>query len=324
MSNHQFTPPEHWQARVWPGGNDLQALTEQTVSATPLQPDDVLVKNAAIGLNPVDWKVLGNRAGWVPGVDGAGTVVAAGSEVDPQLIGCRVAYHQNLQRDGSYAEYTAIRAQTVMRIPDGLDFVTATAFPCPGLTAWQAIEKIPVTPGAAVLIAGAGGSVGNFLVQLASARGFEVTVLSSERHWSRLHALGAKYCLDDERYQASQPRRRYFAVIDAVNQDHAALLSADLLANGHLVCIQGRVAQWPNPAFGRALSLHEVALGALHQHGDESQWRALTQQGERMLQQINAGTLESELLLTFPREQLAEQLLRLKHRDFSGKQIIVL
>ena len=87
MSNHQFTPPEHWQSRVWPGGNDLLALTEQTVSATPLQPDDVLVKNAAIGLNPVDWKVLGNRAGWVPGVDSAGTVVAACSEVDPQLIG---------------------------------------------------------------------------------------------------------------------------------------------------------------------------------------------------------------------------------------------
>ncbi len=324
MSDSHVTFPGYWQAWIWPGGNDVLALTEQKVSATPLLPEDVLVKNAAIGLNPVDWKVLGNRQGQVPGVDAAGTIVAAGSAVDPLLVGCRVAYHQNLQRDGSYAEFTAIRAQSVMRIPAGLDFASAAAFPCPGLTAWQAIEKIPPNHGAEILIAGAGGSVGHFLVQLAVARGFEVTTLSSERHWSRLHGLGAKYCLDDARYQSSASDRRYYAVIDAVNQDHAAWLSAGLQANGHLVCIQGRVAEWPNPPFGRALSLHEVALGALHQQGNAQQWQALVRQGEHMLEQIATGTLESELLLTFPRIQLAEQLLKLKHRDFSGKQIILL
>lgn len=70
----------------------------------------------------------------------------------------------HLQREGSYAEFTLLKAEVLLRIPDELDFAAAAAFPCPALTAWQAIEKIPTRPGAQLLIAGAGGSVGHFLV----------------------------------------------------------------------------------------------------------------------------------------------------------------
>ncbi|WP_160869057.1 zinc-binding dehydrogenase [Pantoea sp. Taur] len=324
MSEQEMTLPADWRGWVWQGGDNPLALQERYLSLSPLQPGEVLVRNAAIGLNPVDWKVLDTQRDRVPGVDGAGTVVAVGSDVDQHWLGRRVAYHQNLQRNGSFAEYTVLAAQVLLPIPDGLDFATAAAFPCPTLTAWQAIEKIPVEPGAPLLISGAGGSVGHFLVQLAYARGFEVTTLSGERHWSRLHALGAKRCYSDEQHDASAVKERYFAVIDAVSPEKAALLANNLMANGHLVCIQGRVKEWPNPAFGRALSLHEVALGALHQHGNAQQWQRLTQQGEQMLRQIAQGTLQSEFLLHFAWEQLPAQLLALQHRNFSGKQVILL
>lgn len=320
MSDKRFSVPQQWRGWTWQG----EALQQGFISAEPLQPHDVMVQNAAIGLNPVDWKVLASQIGQVPGVDGAGTVVALGAEVDPGLLGARVAYHQSLRRNGSFAEFTVLAAQVLMRLPDELDFATAASLPCPMLTAWQAIEKVPTQPGAAILIAGAGGSVGHFLVQMAQARGFEVTTLSHERHWSRLHAQGAKRCLSDSMHNAEATQRRYFAVIDAVGPEHAAHLADILLANGHLVCIQGRVEQWPCSPFGRALSLHEVALGALHLHGDAQQWRALTQQGERLMAQLVQGKLESELLLHFPYVQLPAQLLALQHRNFSGKQIILL
>lgn len=320
MSDNRFLVPQQWRAWTWQG----EALQQSMISAEPLQPHDVVVQNAAIGLNPVDWKVLESQVGQVPGVDGAGTVVALGAEVDPGLLGARVAYHQSLRRNGSFAEFTVLAAQVLMRLPDELDFATAASLPCPMLTAWQAIEKVPMQPGAAILIAGAGGSVGHFLVQMAQARGFEVTTLSHERHWSRLHAQGAKRCLSDSMHNAEATQRRYFAVIDAVGPEHAARLADNLLANGHLVCIQGRVEQWPCSPFGRALSLHEVALGALHLHGDAQQWRALTQQGERLMAQLVQGKLESELLLHFSYDQLPAQLLALQHRNFSGKQIILL
>lgn len=324
MSDQAISVPADGRGWIGQGGNSPLDLQERYLSTPALQAGEILVKNAAIGLNPVDWKVLNTQIDKVPGVDGAGTVVALGPNVDIGLLGLRVAYHQNLQRNGSFAEYTVLAAQVVMRIPDELDFATAAAFPCPALTAWQAIEKIPVNPGAQLLIAGAGGSVGHYLVQLAQARGFDVTTLSSERHWARLHALGAKRCLDDIQHSPQTNQGRYFAVIDAVGSEHAAHLADNLLANGHLVCIQGRVAQWPCAAFGRALSLHEVALGALHQSGNAQQWRDLMQQGEKLLAQIAGGSLQSELLLHFPFDQLPTQLLALQHRNFSGKQVILL
>ena len=324
MSEHEFAIPADWRGWVWQGGDNPLALQERYLSLLPLQPGEVLVRNAVIGLNPVDWKVLDTQRGQVPDVDGAGTVVAVGSAIDQHCLGARVAYHQNLQRNGSFAEYTVLAAQVLMCIPDELDFGTAAAFPCPALTAWQAIEKIPVEPDAPLLISGAGGSVGHFLVQMAHSRGFEVTTLSSERHWSRLHSLGAQRCYSELTHTTAAAKKRFYAVIDAVSPQKASQLADNLMANGHLVCIQGRVQEWPNPAFGRALSLHEVTLGAMHQHGNLQQWQSLTQQGEQMLMQIAQGTLQSESLLQFNWGQLPAQLLALQHRNFSGKQVILL
>ncbi|WP_205297458.1 alcohol dehydrogenase catalytic domain-containing protein [Candidatus Pantoea multigeneris] len=310
-----------WRGWQWQGGDSARDLQDSVMTAQPLQPGDVLVRNAAIGLNPVDWKVLESQVGLVPGVDGAGTVVAVASDVDPAWLGARVAYHQSLRRNGSFAEYTPVAAQVLMRVPEAMDFASAAAFPCPALTAWQAITKLPLLPGAEVLIAGAGGSVGHFLVQLAHVRGFVVTTLSHPRHWDRLKALGAKRCVEDTEHNAEP---RYFAAIDAVGPQHAASLADALLANGHLVCIQGRVEQWPCSPFGRAISLHEVALGALHTYGSAQQWQALTRQGEQLLAQLADGRLQSETLLQFPYEQLPRELQALQYRNFSGKQIIVL
>lgn len=317
--------PAAWQGWVWQGGESAQHLRQTTINAMPLQPGEVLVQNAAIGLNPVDWKVLDSQTGLVPGVDGAGTVVAVGRGVAQSWLGKRVAYHQNLRAAGSFAGYTPLAADVLMQLPDALEFAQAAAFPCPGLTAWQALEKLPTQPGAELLIAGAGGSVGHYLVQLAVARGFRVTAMCSERHWSRLSELGAQRCLTN-REQIATPADspRYFALIDCVGAEHARALADLLKANGHLVCIQGRVEVWPCTPFGRALSMHEVALGALHQHGDASDWQKLTASGEQLLQQIASGTLKQETLLHFSFAQLPQQLDALKHRNFSGKQIILL
>lgn len=323
----QAEMPTVWRGWVWEGGHSPLDLKARAIAALPLSCGEVLVRNAAIGLNPVDWKVLDTQKGKVPGVDGAGVVVAVGPAVESCWLGARVAYHQSLKAPGSFAEYTPVAAQVLMRLPDAMEFAQGAAFPCPALTAWQALEKIPAQPGAPLLVSGAGGSVGHFLIQLAQMRGFEVTAIAHDRHWSRLRALGAAHCIADPlAHSPTLPAalmQRYFAVIDAVSPEHAAGLADGLKANGHLVCIQGRVESWPCSPFGRALSLHEVALGALHIHGDSAQWQALTQQGERMLMQIVQGAMQSEQLLHFSFNQLPQHLVALKNRDFSGKQVLV-
>lgn len=325
MKTQQAQLPASYRAWVSTGSEQPLDLVLKQQALPDLADDEVLIKNYAIGLNPVDWKVLSSQQGQVVGVDGAGVVVAVGTQVDVALLGCRVAYHQNLQAQGSFAEYTPVKAYALLKLPDELSWSQAAAIPCPALTAWQAIGKIPVQTDAEILIAGAGGSVGHFLVQFAAQRGFQVTASCHPRHWQRLHGLGATRCIADP-VQADQSlhlSKKFYAVLDMVGSQHAEALSDAVLANGHLLCIQGRVATWICSPFGRAISLHEVALGALHQHGTLAQWQALTQVGEQIFMAIATGELQAEVPLLHARfAELPQQLQALKHRNFSGKQVI--
>lgn len=321
--------PQTHRAWVWHGaGTPLDLALERRPLPVP-GPGEMLVRSHAIGLNPVDWKVLGGLPTWapghVPGVDGAGVVVALGDGVDRAWLGRRVAYHQSLAAHGSFAEYVPIRANVLLTMPDTLGWVAAAAFPCPALTAHLALEKLPFHPGATLLASGAGGAVGLYLVQMAAARGWHVTAMCNPRHWDRLSAQGAAACHPGPLAEgALWDGARFTAVVDSVGPDHAARLAPALKANGHLLCIQGRVPDWPTPAFGLAPSLHEVALGALHQHGDADDWARLVAAGNTMLASLATGTLQGEPVIEAPFEDLALRLEALRHRDFSGKPVILL
>jgi NADPH:quinone reductase and related Zn-dependent oxidoreductases len=318
MTNQSLPLPTRYRGWVYMGGELPQGLQAQEIPAQALKSDEVLVHNQAIGLNPVDWKVM--TQGSVPGVDAAGIVVQIGDASQEHWLGKRVAYHQNLQAQGSFAEYTPIQSRALMVMPDELSFELAASFPCPGLTAWQALEKVPAQARGELLISGAGGAVGHFLVQMAKVRGYRITTLSHPRHHARLQSLGADLTRVSEDEVLSE---RFYAVIDSTNPENAAKLADVLEANGHLVAIQGRVEQWPCAPFGRALSMHEVALGALHQHGSDTQWQRLMHQGEQLLKQLAEGSLRGEERHLFTFDDIATQLVALKHRNFSGKQVIL-
>lgn len=319
------------QAWVWNGSAEPEDLTLARIDIPELASDEVLVRNVVIGLNPVDWKVLTPgltswTPGHVPGVDGTGTVIAVGEGVPQSWLGQRVAYHQSLHKAGSFAEYTPVALRALMRIPESLSFETAASFPCPGLTAWLALEKLPPRFAAPLLISGAGGAVGHYLVQLASARGFTVTAMSHPRHWDRLLALGASKCITGPlpagQSMSGDDEQRYYAIIDSVDEDHAARLTPALMANGHIVCIQGRLESWPCAPFGRTLSLHEVALGALHSFGDDEAWRRLTDTGEQLLSDLANQRLNALATVVGDFADLPAQLAALRHRQFSGKPLV--
>ncbi|WP_346777842.1 zinc-binding dehydrogenase [Paraburkholderia sp. Ac-20340] len=320
--------PTH-RAWTWHGSANPLDLTLQQVPMPVPAAAQVLVRNAAIGLNPVDWKVLGGalvdwQDGHVPGVDGAGVVVALGEGVSAHWLGRRVAWHTSLHAHGSFAEHTRVDVRALLCVPDTLDFDLAASLPCPALTAWLAIEKVPVKPGQTLLISGAGGAVGQYLVQLAAARGFVVTAMANARHRDRLRSLGAADCIDGPLPDSGAwtGGRRFFAVIDAVSGEHATRMADALKANGHLVCVQDRVAQWPCDPFGLTLSMHEVALGALHQHGDDDAWTQLRTAGEQMLAAIAHARLQPPERVVRDFEDLAHLLDALRQRSFGGKPVV--
>lgn len=314
------------RAFTWQGSTNPAELQLTECPVPQPEAGDVLIRNVVIGLNPVDWKVLGGslvnwQPGHVPGVDGAGVVVAVGEGVPATWIGQRVAYHQDLARHGSFAEHTPVKARAVLRIPADVSWEDAAGLPCPGLTAWLALEKLP---GACqtLLVGGAGGSVAHHLVQLAVRRGLHVTALSNPRHAQRLTALGVAQCLPGPLGSPWQAPERFDAVIDMVNAQHAAWLAPALRTNGHLVCVQDRLAASPIAPFTRTLSLHEVALGASHPYGDERTWQELVDAGERMFAALGRGQWQPDSVNVVPFEQLANHLHGLQLRSYGGKGLV--
>ncbi|RVJ85833.1 hypothetical protein CN169_29630 [Sinorhizobium meliloti] len=296
---------------------------------------EVLVRNRAVGLNPVDWKFISwGHAAWkwphIPGVDGAGEIVELGEGIAHLRLGARVAYHNDLPRPGSFAEYTVIPARAAIPLPDALSFEAAAALPCPGLTAIQAIEKSPLWPGAHVLLTGASGAVGGALLQLARSRGWIVHAVCSAAQSARVLRLGAATVLDyhqDDwreiaaKRAANQPLN---AIFDMVSGEHAASLAPLLTANGHLVCIQDRQEKTPLPPFTTTISLHEVGLNAMHAHADDAQWSRLVGAGAAMASDIVSGRFDPQIIDVESFDRLPVALARLEHGPNPGNRVVVL
>lgn len=296
---------------------------------------ELLVRNRAIGLNPVDWKfILWGHDAWtwphIPGVDGAGEVEDVGKDVSHIAAGARVAYHNDLTRPGSFAEYTVIPARAAIPLPASLPFAAAAAIPCPGLTAQQAIDKVPLWPGAHVLVTGASGAVGGALLQLARDKGWVVHAVASAAQANRLLKLGAATVTNyHNEHWKSDFRERVLhqpihAVFDMVSGAHATSLAPLLTANGHLVCIQDRQEAAPLPAFSTTISLHEVGLNAMHAHACDHQWGRLVAAGAAMARHICEGTFDPQLIETASFEDLPAALSRLKAGPNPGNRVVVL
>ncbi|WP_159947622.1 zinc-binding dehydrogenase [Rhizobium sp. 18065] len=330
MASIEERIPGAQSAWTWRGSAMPGALERGEIAVPKPLRGEVLVRNEIIGLNPVDWKVLTGlpscSEGHVPGVDGAGIVAAVGDESLRPWIGRRVAYHQSLHKQGSFAKYTPLAARALMQVPDGLGLPLAASLPCPALTAWLSLDKLPIRPGARLLISGAGGAVGNYLVQLALQCGYSVTAMCNARHWDRLRGYGVQSLIagpiDPGAELPGELMGRYFSVIDTVSGGHAATLVPALEANGHIVCVQDRLPAWPSDPFGRCLSIHEVALGALHVFGSDAAWTRLVNAGETIMRQIVERKLQPEPLLRRDFSALPELLAGLQKRTFSGKPLI--
>jgi NADPH:quinone reductase-like Zn-dependent oxidoreductase len=161
------------------GGPDVLELRE--VDRPEPIPTEVLVRVAAVGLNPVDWKVRrygGNpravgKPPFILGWDVAGVIEETADQETRFAIGDRVFGMPWLPRlAGAYAEYVTSPARQLARTPDALTDEQAAGLPLAGLTAWQAlVDFAGVGEGDRVLIHAAAGGVGHLAVQIAKARG---------------------------------------------------------------------------------------------------------------------------------------------------------
>lgn len=324
--------PQDHEVWAWRGRGEPGALRLETRPLPVPGPGEVLLENRAIGLNPVDWKMISWshpdwQPGHVPGVDGCGVVIAAGDDLS-LLLGRRFAYHQGLARDGSFASHTVLAAESLIPVPAEMDDLTAAALPCPGLTAWQALAKLPGSGGRDILVSGAGGAVGLILTQLALRAGYRVWATAAPAHLRALMALGVcgvfNYRTSDwhEALTAALGPRRLHAVFDTVSGDHARSLAPMLGYNGHLVCIQDRQETAPLPAFSTAISMHEVALNSVHDWATAEDWLLWRNAGRVLFDLAASRELQLPLVRTVDFSDLAHALGQIKNGAAAGKFVV--
>jgi NADPH2:quinone reductase len=196
------------------------ALTLHEVPVPKPGPHEVLIAIDTAGVGSWDasirdgsWRKPGRpHFPLVPGVDGAGIVVATGARVRRFHPGDRVyAYEFGNRHGGFYAEFAAAAAEHVGRVPQRLDLRDAGAAATTGLTALQGIDALELRPRHTVLIFGAAGAVGTMAVQFAVRRGAHVIATASGAASTRLvRRLGAHRVIDARRPH-SIDRLRTFA-----------------------------------------------------------------------------------------------------------------
>lgn len=164
---------------------------------------EVRIAVRAAGVNPID---AGNRADgtwaglqlpWVPGYEVAGVVESTGPDSEGLSPGQRVVAMTGFPaQGGGYAELAAVAARDVVPLDDSVSFAAAATAPVAGGTAWEVLERLRLARGCRLLVLGASGGVGSYLLQLAALRDIAAIAVGRCEHHGRLRRLGALACMD--------------------------------------------------------------------------------------------------------------------------------
>ena len=177
------------------------------------QASELLVKNHAVAINPVDWKIQSSghfisKYPIVLGSDICGTVEAVGSDVKHFKEGDRVSgfaaviASSNID-EGAFQQYTILRENCAARIPESISYAEGATLPMAVATAGIGIwEKLGIAkPGESkqsggFLVWGAASSVGSAVLQMATSLGFAVFAICSAHNHDEARKLGAAEVFD--------------------------------------------------------------------------------------------------------------------------------
>ncbi len=232
-------------------------------------PGEVLVRLAASGVNPSDWKTRSGATGRpmlfprvVPHSDGAGTVEAVGEGVDGARVGERVWIWNGQWRRawGTAAEFIALPSEQAVRLPENTPFEAGACLGIPALTALHALLTDGGVSGRRVLVTGGAGSVGRYAVQFARLLGAAQVLATVSSEEKAAHALSAgadatvNYRREDvaERVGALTGGRGVDRVVEVDVSGNAAALPS-LLAPGGVCAVYGANGPKAEIAFGPSI-----------------------------------------------------------------------
>ena len=199
----------------------LQTIEEPKPS---IQPNQVLIKVKAVSINPMDWKIRKGEMKLMSGAtfpkhtgtDFSGIIEETGTGVLGLRKGDEVfGVVKNMMKDGALAEYITIPSSLVWKKPSQLSFAQAASIPVVGFAATTALKKMgTIQANTQILVNGASGGFGMFLLQLLKLQGIPVTAVTSTKGVERARQWGATKVIDYSKEDVLSQTIKYDIVID--------------------------------------------------------------------------------------------------------------
>ncbi|MGY4691406.1 zinc-binding dehydrogenase [Salibacterium sp. K-3] len=294
-------------------------------------PEEVRVKVHAVGLNPVDYKLIegGGLPEWnyphISGLDVAGEVEKTGSRVTGWKPGDKVYFHASLAHKGGFAEYVTASHNVLGSLPSGWSFAEAAALPTPAFTAYQALHrKIRMHSGQTILIQAGAGAVGGFAIQLAARSGLHIITTCSPKNNDDVKALGAHETIDYhtenvvEKVHEHTNGRGVDIVMDMVGAQTASEAFDYLAYNADLICVVDLPDLQAYTPKTLAPSIHEVALGFVYRSEDKEQITDLGNMAEEVGELASSGELTPMLQEEINLEDVPDALRRMRDKQIPG------
>jgi len=260
-----------------PAGNEILAVEydgyggPEVLKLRPIAPPrpapgEVLINVHAASMNPVDWKI---RSGMlqkffpvtfpaVTGRDGAGEVIAAGSNTETALIGERVCFLA-ARGVGTWSQQIALPATLAVPIPATLSYTDAAALPLAGYSAWVGmVQAASVKAGMRVLIHAAAGGVGGMAVQIARLKGARVIGTCSERNADYVRALGAQEVVAYDKTAFEDHVHDVDVVFDVIGGDVHSRSYKTLKRGGMIVALAAAPIEDQSARYGVTLKTPQV------------------------------------------------------------------
>ncbi len=308
-----------------------EVLEHEEMTLPPPGPGEVQLKQTALGLNFID---VYYRSGlytpplpMTPGQEGAGVITALGSGVAGFAVGQRVAYAGAL---GGYADVRNVRAEVLVRVPDGIDDVTAAAVMLKGMTADMLLNRVQQTKrGDVVLIHAAAGGVGQLATQWARHLGATVIGTVGRAEKAVLAAKNCHHVLVTgegpwvEKVRALTGGKGVDVVFDSVGRDTVPQ-SLDALRSRGLLVSFGQSSGRPEP-------LDIVSLGGLRSlfitRPSLHAWNHTREELERasasLFSVLTSGAVKVSAPTTFALAEVAKAHRALENRETTGSVVLI-
>ena len=294
----------------------VEVLEVREVARPQPGPDQVLVAVRAAGINPSEAAIRTGRVREIfpatfpsgQGSDLAGVVEELGAGVKGVAVGDEViGYTDNRASQG---EYVLVEAANLTAKPANVPWEVAGALFVAGATGVATVRAVAPTPGESVVIAGAGGGVGVFAVQLALRTGARVIALASERHDAWLRERGAVPVTYgegvSERITVAAEETPVTAFIDLVGRGYVAMAVELGIARDRI----DTIADFP----------------AIEKYGVKSEGGAAAASAAtlaELAEAIAAGEMVVPIQRTYPLDEVRAAFTELEAGHMAGKIVLI-